>query len=371
MKRKIVITGANGYVASHLISELLARDYEIAALVRSNAEYSAGEKLKNVLNEINENIKFENIKTYDYSLTKEDFSIPPKQLEDIFSEPADFFHFAASLKYDTKDRDKIFETNVGGVENVMKVFLKYSKPGSRFFFISSTYSCGKFSGLFEEIFYENEDIACFRNYYEQSKRFAENVVKRYREEHGLNGYVIRLSQVVGNNETGVTRTDYGVLDFVKRIYYLAKKHPGNTIRIQIDPDATQNLVPINYVTDYFLKILDAGEPLPVIFHFAAKNSITNREIVEGICQLLPIQIIMNKNLQRKDLNALERLIAAGMSFTGGYAETNLLFGTKNLEEVIQSAGNELTVTEFYKMLGYFIEKEMPAKRRKNSLKAGG
>jgi len=72
MKRKIVITGANGYVASHLISELLARDYEIAALVR--------------------------------------------------------------------------------------------------------------------------------------------------EEHGLNGYVIRLSQVVGNNETGVTRTDYGILQNA-RVFY--------------------------------------------------------------------------------------------------------------------------------------------------------
>jgi len=67
--------------------------------------------------------------------------------------------------------------------------------------------------------------------------------------------------------------------------------------------------------------------------------------------------------------------AAGMifhsTFEYSYAETNLLFGTKNLEEVIQSAGNELTVTEFYKMPGYFIEKEMPDRRRKNSIKAGG
>jgi nucleoside-diphosphate-sugar epimerase len=368
MKRKIVITGANGYVASHLISELLLKEYEVIALARGNEKYSAAQRMKNVLDEINENKKSGNLQTYDYSLLEEDFSMPGKQLEDIFSEPVDFFHFAASLKYSVKDRDTIFETNIGGVENAMKVFLRYSKPGSRFFFISSTYSCGKFSGWFEEKFYENQDITHFRNYYEQSKRFAENVVKRYREEHGLNGYVIRLSQVVGNNETGVTRTDYGVFDFVKRIFHLAEKHPGNTVRIRIDPDATQNLVPINDVVGYFLKIVDAVEPLPVIFNFAAKNSITNREIVEGICRTLPIQIIMDKNLQREDLNALERLIAAGMSFTGSYAETNLLFSTKNLEEVIQSAGNELTVAEFYKMLGYFIEKEMPAKRKKNSLK---
>ncbi|RIH65799.1 NAD-dependent epimerase/dehydratase family protein [Mariniphaga sediminis] len=361
--QKIVITGANGYVASHLISNLLSQKHKVIALVRGNDKYSPAQRMKNVLFEIDDHIKLEHLDTCNYSLLEEDFSIPKKQLEDIFSQSVDFFHFAASLKFDAKDKDKIFETNVGGVENAMKVFIKHSKPGSRFFFVSSTYSCGNFSGLFEEKFYANEDITHFRNYYEQSKRFAENTVKRYMEEKGIDGHIVRLSQVVGDSRNGVTHTDYGVFDFVKRIGYLSEKYPGSVVRVRIDPDSTQNLIPINQVVDYFMKIVDTHKPLTSVFHFAAKNSIKNYQIIEGINRLLPFQVMMDKNLQRAGLSPLERMIAAGMSFTGSYAETNLLFETKSLDGIMPARKNELTAKAFYKMLEYFIQNELPVKKQ--------
>jgi nucleoside-diphosphate-sugar epimerase len=353
--KRIIINGANGYVASHFISELLSRGYEVIALVRADHKYSADEKMEKALSEMNDckDKKSENLKVYSYSLLEENFLISETQLKEIFSEGADYFHFAASLKYDLKSKDVIFSTNIEGVENSLNVFSTFSKAGSRFFYISTAYSCGKITGPFEERFYENEEISRFRNYYEQSKRFAENVVRKYMETNQLNGHVIRLSQVVGNNKTGITKTDYGIFDFAKRIHNLAYRYPNETIRVKVNPDATQNLIPIDLVVNYLSRIVEM-QKLPVIINFTAKNPIKNGHIADGLSRLLPIRIIPDKSLKHSEMNAFERIISIGMSFTSSYADSNILFDTKNLDAVILSDGNQPTEQTVFRMLEYFI-----------------
>ena len=355
--KRIIINGANGYVASNLINKLLILNYEVIALVRASNNCSSDERMRNALFEINdgEYMITKNLKVYSYSLLDEDFSIPEKYLKDIFSEEIDYFHFAASLKYDLESKDEIFETNVEGVGNSIKVFSKYAKNSSRFFFIGTAYSCGNISGLFKEIFYANENIFRFRNYYEQSKRFAENVLKKHIDKNGLNGHVIRLSQVVGDNKSGVTKTDYGIFDFAKRIHNLAYKYPNKTIRVHVDPDSTQNLIPIDTVVGYLLRTVEVNM-VPVIMNFVAENPIKNIHIINSICKLLPINIIPAKNIDREDMNALERVISVGMSFTGSYNNTKILFDTKKRDKVFISDGNEVNEHTVFKMMEYFIDK---------------
>jgi nucleoside-diphosphate-sugar epimerase len=353
--KRIIINGANGYVASNFINELLIRNYEVIALVRANHKYSADDRMKAALLEINgsEYKKPENLKVYSYSLLDKNFSIPENKLKDIFREDADYFHFAASLKYEMKSKDVIFNTNINGLENSLNVFSKFSNGRSRFFYIGTAYSCGNISGMFEEKFYENEEISGFRNYYEQSKRFAENIVKKFIDSNNVNGHIIRLSQVVGNNKTGVTKTDYGIFDFTKRISNLAYRYPNNTIRIRVDPNSTQNLIPVDTVVSYLLRTLEVPE-LPVIMNFITKNSVKNIHLLNSLSKLLPIHIIPDKSLKQKDMNALERIISIGMSFTNRYTETNILFDTKNLDAVILEDGNQPTEQTVFRMLEYFI-----------------
>ena len=255
-----------------------------------------------------------NLKVFNYSLLHEDFLIPQEQLEEIFSEEVDYFHFAASLKFNLKSKEEIFKTNVNGVQNSIDVFSKFAKFNSRFFFIGTAYSCGRFSGLFEEKFYPNEEIDKFRNYYEQSKRFAENVVKENIYKNDLNGHIIRLSQVVGNNKTGVTKTDYGIFDFAKRIRSLAFRNPNQTVRVRVDPISTQNLIPINTVVNYLLRTVKVKH-VPVIMNFISKKQVKNIHIIKSINNLLPINIVPIEKFAPNEMNALERIISAGMTFT--------------------------------------------------------
>lgn len=370
--KTIVINGANGYVASNFINELLKQDVKVIALVRPNKKHTPEERITNVLNTINDgrDIETSNLKVYGYSLAQKDFALQKTDLRNIFADDVDYFHFAASLKYDKKSVDEIFSTNIEGVENSINVFLKYATKNSRFMHISTAYSCGKISGIFKEDFYYNEDISSFRNYYEQSKRFAENVIKKYKATRKLNAHIIRLSQVVGNNESGITKTDYGIFDFTKRIYRLAHRYPGREIRIPVDPDSTQNLIPVDTVVNHLIKAVGT-ENLPEIMNFVSDSPVRNKYIIDTLNQLMPIHIVPNKNLNRKEMSSVERLAAVGMSFTQNYADTNLVFSTKHRDSLAHTQRTGPDKASVSKMLEYFIngleEKKQHTEKHSNLL----
>lgn len=366
--KKIVINGANGYVASNFINELLLEKYKVVALARSNKKYTAEERVRAALVEMNDGkeVDFTNLEVHDYSLFEENFALPESELSEIFGGNIDYFHFAASLKFDIKSKEEIFGTNLQGVTNSINTFQKYSASESRFFFVSTAYSCGKVEGTFKEKFYENAEIDAFRNYYEQSKRYAENVIKDYMDNRGLNACILRLSQVVGNNKTGVTKTDYGIFDFSKRVQNLAKKYPDSVIRLKVDPESTQNLIPVDTVVTYLMSAVRAKQ-VPVILNMIAKNSIKNTDILGSISKLLPISLVPDMTLEKEQMNSLERIMAIGMSFTGAYIDTNISFDTTNLDSIVEEEISEVSAESVNRMLAYFLNGD--ATHQVNGIKA--
>ncbi len=353
--RKVVISGANGYVASNFILKLLEEGYQVAALVRSKNSIPSRERMVDALHEIGnvDHTILSRLQVYDYSLFEENFNLPSHQLQKIFKGKVHYFHFAASLKFDISSKEEIFGTNLQGVQHSIETFLRFSGPDSRFYFISTAYSCGKFEGIFEERFYENQGIEKFRNYYEQSKRFAENVIREYIEKEQLNACILRISQVVGNRATGVTLTDYGIFDFAKRIQRVAMRNPGVNMRLQIDPDSTQNLLPIDTVVSYFKDIVES-EPLPRVLNIVSKNPIPNHGILKSLNNLLPVQLEAQIGLKTSEMTKLEKIISVGMSFTGAYIDINPLFDTSYLDAIIKHKQPEITIRDVHRMLEYFL-----------------
>lgn len=363
--KKIVIAGANSFVASHFVHELLVRGYDVVALVRGSSDQSATERMNQAL--IDTTLEYpvqpDNLTVLNYALLDEGFGLSEKDLDWVFRDGVDYFHFAASLKFDYQSKEEIFETNIDGLSNALEVFNHNSDSESRFFFISTAYSCGIFSGIFEEKFYPDDDISSFRNYYEQSKRNAENVLKVYMEQNGISAHVIRLSQVVGNSQTGVTITDYGIFDFARRIHALANEYPDQTIRIHADPLANQNLIAIDTIVNDLLALLKV-ESVPTILNFVANKPVENQKIIQSISDLLPINLIPLKDISADQMNKLEQMILAGMSFTGNYIDTDIHFDTKNRDQIITSNHREVTDESLKAMLSYYLGCIQP----KNSVK---
>ena len=367
--KTVIINGANGYVASNFICDLLKQQYMVIALVRANKQ-DPEDRMNDALNLINDGTAVDttNLEVYNYSLLDDDFAMDKNIIKSIFSNSVDYFHFAASLKYDEKSIDEIFSTNIEGVENSIKVFSKYATKNSRFFYIGTAYSCGWLNSTFKEKFYRNDDISAFRNYYEQSKRFAENIIKENIQKNGLDAHIIRLSQVVGNHETGVTKTDYGIFDFAKRIYSLATRYPNKIVRVHVDPDSTQNLIPIDIVSKHLTKVIKETE-VPDIMNFVSKKSIPNSHIIEILNQLVPMNIIPVKKLEQKDMNSIERLVSVAMSFTESYTSTNISFDTRERDKFVDCQETGLDNSSVARMLEYFIKKLSKKTRKKKPVAA--
>lgn len=362
-KKRVVVNGANGYVASHFINELIKNDYEVIALARGSKKGSAEDRVMSALSEINgqDIVKISGLKIYDYSLLDADFGMTNEMLNEVFEMPVDYYHFAASLKFDFKSREEIFNTNIHGLENSINVFLDNSNQDSRFFFISTAYSCGKHSGVFEERFYDNAGIEEFRNYYEQSKRYAENVIKKYIETRNLDAHIIRLSQVIGDSQKGITLTDYGIFDFTKRVHSLAGRYPNSTVRVKVDEESSQNLIPINTIVYYLMQTPGKAE-LPVIMNFVAKQSTKNKCILEALNEMLEMEVVPQQELAQKEMTSLERIVSIGMSFTNSYTDTNLVFSTAALDSIIEEEGQEVDKDSLFKMMDYFISVSEQRKR---------
>jgi len=354
--KKIVIAGANSFVASHFVHELLVQGFDVIALVRGSSDQSAQDRMNQALIDTTLNFpsNLDQLTVLDYALLEEDFGIPGSKLEWIFSEGVDFFHFAASLKFDYQSKEEIFKTNVDGLHNALKIFNRYSRNNDRLFFISTAYSCGIFPGRFEEKFYPEDDISSFRNYYEQSKRYAENTLKKFMEENGTQAHVIRLSQVVGNSETGVTITDYGIFDFARRIQALSYEFPHQTIRILADPQANQNLIAIDTTVHDLMQLLRV-ESLPTILNFVANKPVENHQIIQTISDLLPINLVPIKDITADQMNKLEQLVLSGMSFTGNYIDTDIRFDTTNRDHVISSNNRTVSKESLEAMLSYYLD----------------
>lgn len=361
---KVVINGANGYVASNFIVELLSEGHAVVALVRSRNSIPARDRMVNILHEMGlaNEAQLKRLEVYDYSLFEENFNLPDKQLRHIFGGKVHYFHFAASLKFDISSKEEIFGTNLLGVQHSIETFHRFSGADSRFYFISTAYSCGRCKGIFEEKFYDNEEISEFRNYYEQSKRFAENVIREYIENQDLNACILRISQIVGNRKTGITLTDYGIFDFSKRIQRVAARNPGSKLRLNIDPDCTQNLLPVDTVVSYFLDIIE-NESLPVVLNLVSKNPITNRAIMHSLNKLLPIHLEADMGLKPSEMSLTEKIIAVGMSFTGAYIDINPEFETSNLDAVIRKKQPEVTTLDIHRMLEFFLLKRESEKMK--------
>jgi nucleoside-diphosphate-sugar epimerase len=360
---RIIIDGANGYVASYFVKHLIDKDMDIVCLVRSKNDFSGYKRMQNSLLNIGclDSIRNrEKVQIHDYRLLDHDFGIPVNQLNDIFSGDFDYFHFAANLKYSSKDKDELFRTNREGVDNSIKIFQKYATPNSRYFLISTAYVCGWDENPTREIFFEDKDISHFRNYYEQSKRSGENVLRKYlNRDDNFSGFIIRLGQIVGESDTGITHTSYGVFDFFYRLFVFSRRYPNKRVRIRMDPEGTQNMISVNYALKCLDKIIsNKNLPLPEIINLVSNHPIKNDYIAKNINDLLPIDLIQVPQIKRDEMNLFEKIVLAGMAFTGSYTTSKLMFQNENLKKVVQEETGSVTKENLGKMFLYFLENKV-------------
>jgi dihydroflavonol-4-reductase len=183
----ILVTGATGFVGSHLLAELMNRGMKVRATRRASSDTG----------QVYEILKWYGIKPEVYSgLTEwiEADMLDPVDVEQIMDGIETVYHTAALVSFDRADSRRLVINNIGIARNIVDACLK--KDIQKLIYVSSTVSLGTAPGG-EEI---TEDYAWVNDKrqtaYSRSKYLSEMEVWRGIAE-GLNAVIVNPSIILG------------------------------------------------------------------------------------------------------------------------------------------------------------------------------
>lgn len=189
-KHKILITGAAGFIGSHLVDLLLADGYSLKQLVLLIAPWDTLENFK---------------KHQGAQIVKVDIR-NAKELEKQVEGCEYIFHLAAKIDFDGKSYNEYREVNVIPVLTLLLAAAKYSVKKCVFF--SSIGVHGLPAGIGNILNWNENHPATYTNFYGKSKWQGEQLVEYFHQKTGLPYAIIRPASVYGPREMGPTLALY-------------------------------------------------------------------------------------------------------------------------------------------------------------------
>lgn len=174
--KKALVTGANGFVGSHLVEALLHKGYQVRCLVRktSDLKWLSGLNVEYVYGDLAD---------------KESLKAAVAGVDLIF-------HSAGLTK--AKSRDEYFKANAEGTRNLIQACVKENPDLKRFVYVSSQAAVGP--GIDEKPL--NEQASCRPiTYYGESKLEGEKFVLQHVSELPIT--IVRPPAVYGPRDTDV------------------------------------------------------------------------------------------------------------------------------------------------------------------------
>lgn len=284
-----------------------------------------------------------NVEIFEGDITSRDLGLEEKEYKRLCYEVDEVFHCAAATHFEDQHADELVTVNVKGTKNM----LQFADSGKqkRFHYVSTAYVVGKQ----DDIVYENELVdeePQFNNEYERSKSIAEQVVIMYAKSNEIPYTIYRPSIIVGDSKTGATCKFDNLYIFMKVLFNIRNafsKHKSEnpsdiTVRVPGISDALINLVPVDYVADAIVAILEAKESINKIFH------ITNpdppklselRDLVTPVLGINGINVKIDGQMEHKRLSSIERLFLRHTRTYYSYLFSRLQFDYKNTQRVLE------------------------------------
>lgn len=190
--KKILITGASGFIGSHLVEYLIkdgVKPEEIRLLVPSWEKY------------IDPEFKIKDIVIGD---------IRDKKTVDVVMRGVEIiYHLASKTGYDGGSYEYFKDTNVDGTGNILEAAKKQNVKKFIFFSSSGVYGLPATAGDIRN--YNEKKSRTYSEGYGQSKYEAENLILNASKEWGLNYIILRPTTVYGPRDKG------GLLQLIKAI----------------------------------------------------------------------------------------------------------------------------------------------------------
>ncbi len=233
--KKVFITGATGFIGSHLCESLTKEGYEVSVIVRKTSNLSY--------------IKDLNLKIYYGDL------LDRGSLKEPIKEANYIIHSAGQIKGKKED---YYQVNYLGTKNLIENILELKPPLKLFLYLSTIAVCGPGENIKED---KNPSPL---SYYGKTKLLSENLLLEYANKIPL--IILRLSAVFGPRDK----------ETLKYFKILKKK-------IGLIFGGTFSLCYVEDLTDLIVSILKNNKEIRSgeIFNIADGNCYTFKDIVDA------------------------------------------------------------------------------------------
>ncbi len=366
----ILVTGSTGFLGSAITQRLLVSGYKLRLLIRRRDTDSSqisfgkvdlikqlipGHQLDEYSQEqclaVDERLNRDkslyelfssNVEIIEGDITSSRLGLEMQEYTTLCSEVDEVFHCAAVTHFEIQGDDEHTAVNIKGTENM----LQFANSGKqkRFHYVSTAYVAGKQNG----IIYENEMVSepLFNNEYERSKFAAEQLVIKYARCNDIPYTVYRPGIIVGDSRTGATCKFDNLYLFVKVLLsikssfdnYKNDDTSNTTIRVPGDPDALINLVPIDYVADTMVAILERIESVGGIYHITNPSPPRLSELRDLVMTLLGtrgMHLEIDGELEKQSLNTVEKLFLRQTRSYYSYLFSKLRFDDSSTQKILE------------------------------------
>ncbi len=284
-----LLTGATGFLGSHIMAELLLKGKSVAIFGRSSGGESLKERITKLLNWFGIADSAELLEFYEADFQKKRLGLSVEDYEKLCSRRFTIIHCASDTSFAERNRERVMKSNVDNLSEILNFTIK--SRAAFFHFVSSAYAAGTDSLECQE------DLAGsthFTNVYEESKALAEFKVTDRCSEGKIPYTIIRPSIVYGDSVTGKSlkfNALYYVLrsvKYIRDIYLNDIRNNGGRksaecgiyinndgglhlpIRIFIPNDGNINLIPVNYFKETLLAIVE--KPVSGSYYHITSNN---------------------------------------------------------------------------------------------------
>jgi nucleoside-diphosphate-sugar epimerase len=327
----VFVTGANGFLGSHFTLRLAQMGVQqIHALVRGTTDSIRSQRISLAIQRAAKSCgqslcqDHDTIHVIEGDVRRPSFGFNRTTMNRLSAARiSQVWHFASDLRFENRFKHDIFETNVVGAKNAMRLARVL---GARLIYISTAYTAGRAEGDILEELHPREGP--FNNVYEESKCMTEHLLQEESREANVSLTILRPSIVVGPESTRFSEgSNTGLYGFVRAIrqFHANVTQDSGLLRLAATPSVEINFVPVDRVVDDMIGLMSNGFGTQQIYHLTAMQSVTAGQCWEVFERLIGVRNIYLQPRGTFIQSSSERLLTRRIRFFVDYINTHKKF----------------------------------------------
>jgi nucleoside-diphosphate-sugar epimerase len=327
-KKTVLLTGATGFLGSHLMLKLLQQGYPLRVLGRPGKARSLPERVSNLLQWFSAGPCAGQVEAFEVDFEKTELGLGRKDYARLCAGEPIVIHCAADTGFAERNRQRVMAANVNALGGILELVKK--SRASFFHHFSTVFAAGAVAGAVPESAVQADR---FHNVYEESKAIAESRVSGVCREFSIPYTVIRPAIVYGDSRSGrslkfnALYSPVKSMQLIKDIYLHDVQQNGGAksapygifigadgrlrlpIRIFLPQPGFINLIPVDYFATAALAIIEnpqAGK----IYHISSATP-SSMEVLAGYTErflsLKGLQVVYQSRDKNPMFNPAEEL----------------------------------------------------------------